>query len=282
MIIEDIQNRNMTSGKEASMSTLLQSQDHPSFESPFQIPHCRILGRTASRAEGPLPMHWTASGVLFDLRASSLSVDVEADYTDHAPWISLSLNGQDILRMPLQKGRHTLSLLQGLDPSQPHVVRILRESQAMPADPRCHVLLHGLSHDGALAPLSEPTRRIEFIGDSLTSAEGAWGCPADTEWLPVWFAGAKGYPQRIGDKLNADIRVISQSGWGICSGWDNDPNSRIPKYYRQVCGVTGSRDGGDTAYDFDSWKPNLVVCALGANDWNALRAESGFKDPLTR
>jgi hypothetical protein len=60
------------------------------------------------------------------------------------------------------------------------------------------VLLHGLACDGQLAPLPEPACRIEFIGDSLTSAEGAWGCPRDTEWLPLWFAGAKGYPQRIG------------------------------------------------------------------------------------
>jgi hypothetical protein len=278
---EHNQNRNATSARRQPMSTSQQPQGHPSFASPFQIPHCRILGRTDGRSEGPLPLHWTASGVLFNLRASSLLVDVEADYTDHAPWISLSLNGQDLLRMPLQKGRHTLSLLQGLDPAQSHVVRILRESQAMPGDPRCRVLLHGLACDGQLAPLPEPACRIEFIGDSLTSAEGAWGCPADTEWLPLWFAGAKGYPQRIGDRLNAEVRVISQSGWGVCSGWDNDPNSRIPKYYHQVCGVIGARDGGDAAYDFTSWKPNLVVCALGANDWNALRADQGFTDPAT-
>lgn len=250
-------------------------------QSLFQMDNLRILGRSGGKTDGPLPLHWTASGVAFDLRGSSLSLEVEADYTDHAPWLSLSLNGQDVLRMPLQKGRHTLTLLQGLDPEKPHHIRILRESQAMPDDPACRVLLHGLSHDGILAPLPEPDYRIEIIGDSLTSAEGGWGCPQDTEWLPIWFAGAKGYPQRIGDKLNADVRVLSQSGWGVCSGWDNNPESRIPKYYHQICGVTGSRDGGDAAYDFSTWKPNLVVCALGANDWNALRAENGFTDPVT-
>lgn len=248
---------------------------------PLQMEHLRILGRTDGRKEGPLPLHWTASGVAFDLRSSSLSMVVEADYTDHAPWLSLSLNGQDILRMPLQKGRQHLDLLQGLDPAQPHHIRILRESQAMPDDPACRVILHTLGHDGTLAPLPEPACRIEFIGDSLTSAEGAWGCVKDTEWLPIWFAGAKGYPQRVGDKLAADIRVISQSGWGICSGWDNNPNSRIPKYYHQVCGVTGERDGGDAPNDFTAWQPDLVACSLGANDLNAMMAESGFTDPAT-
>lgn len=249
--------------------------------SPFEMEHLRILGRTDGRAAGPLPLYWTCSGFELDLRGTTLEVELEADYEDLEPWIELSLNGQDILRMPVQKGLHRVSLLRGLDPEKPHRIRLLRESQPMPGDGRCRLLVHAIRHDGTLAPLPEPACRIEFIGDSLTSAEGAWGCPVDTEWRPHWFAGAKGYPQRTADRMGAELRVVSQSGWGVRSGWDNNPDSRIPKHYAQVCGVTGARDGGDAPYDFNAWKADLVVCALGANDWNALRAETGYTDPAT-
>ncbi len=241
----------------------------------------RLLGRTDTNAESPLMLYWTASGLEFDLRGSFLAMELESDYDALEPWISVSVNGHDVVRMPVEKGRRWLQLLNGLDPEKPHRLRILRESQPMGDDERCMLAIHALRHDGDLAPLPEPKCRIEFIGDSLTSAEGAYGSPVDTEWRPIWFAGSKGYPQLTADLLDGEAHVISQSGWGVRSAWDSNPAHNIPSRYDSICSVTHGKGGNAAEYDFHSWKPDIVVCALGANDMNALRSETGYTDPVS-
>ncbi len=249
--------------------------------SPLNLDNLRMLGRQDQCPNLPLKLYWTDSGLEFDLRGSTLDLEVEADYDSLEPWISVAVNGHDIIRMPVGKGRRWISLLSGLDPDQPHHIRLLRESQAMPGDPACMLAIHALRFDGRLAPLPEPKCRIEFIGDSLTSGEGAYGGTADTEWRPIWFAGSKGFPQLTADLLGGEARVISQSGWGVRSSWDNNPANVIPAYYGKVCGTVRGKGGNDAAYDFSTWKPDVIVCALGANDSNAIRSKNAFTDPVT-
>ena len=237
---------------------------------PFALKNLRLLGRAGDKR--PLHLYWTGSGLEMDLRARELWVELEADYADLEPWISLMVNGRLVLRQMLPKGRHWLPLLRGLDPDKPHHIYLLKESQAMPTDPDSGILVHALRFDGELAPLPEPACRLEFIGDSLTSAEGGMGGPEDSEWRPIWFAGALGYPWTAARLLGGEARVLSQSGWGTRSSWDNDPSCNLPAYYEQVCGVVpeGGLGGDHAAYDFASWKPDAVLCALGANDLGAM------------
>ncbi len=75
------------------------------------------------------------------------------------------------------------------------------------------------------------------------------------------------------DALGAEYRCLSQSGWGIVSGWDNDPRHVMLPYYTQVCGVArGERNaalGAQQPNDFEGWKPNAVIFNLGTNDCGA-------------
>jgi len=77
--------------------------------------------------------------------------------------------------------------------------------------------------------------------------------------------------------MNAEYRIISQSGWGVLTSWDNNPYANIPEYYEKVCGLlTGEKNKALGAYnenDFASWQPNIVVINLGTND------ESAFNNP---
>ncbi len=237
---------------------------------PLALANVRIHGRTL--AQSPLNLFWTGSGVEFDLRGSELSIEIEADFRDLEPWVCVLINDHLVYRVPLQKGVHTLPLFRGLNLDSPHNIKILRESQAMPEDALTCVKLHAISFDGELAQLPTPTSRLEFLGDSLSSGEGSMGGPADAEWRPIWFSASCNYTRLTAQMLGGESRALTQSGWGVRSSWDNDPKCNIPAYYEKICGVVpeGAKGACHLPNDFLAWKPDMVICALGSNDRNAM------------
>lgn len=246
--------------------------------SPLEHKNIRILGRSDGVA--PLQLFWTGSGVELDLRGSYLYATFEADFERLEPWICVLINGHMVLRRPLDRGTNEIQIFHGLNPENLHNIRILRESQPMPDDSRTCVKLHSLRFDGSLAPLPPSTCKIEFLGDSLSSAEGSLGGPLDQEWLPIWFSAHSGYAYLTACALGGEAHILTQSGWGVRSSWDNDPKCALPKYYEQVCGVlpAGHKGAGSSAYDFSSWKADAIVCALGTNDRGAINQPARF-DP---
>ena len=50
----------------------------------------------------------------------------------------------------------------------------------------------------------------------------------EQDWIPAFFSSVNNYAVMAADRLNADFRLVSQSGWGIVSGWDNNPHTLLP------------------------------------------------------
>lgn len=117
-------------------------------------------------------------------------------------------------------------------------------------------------------------KRIEFIGDSITSGEGLRGCVSQMEWIPSFFSASKTYASQIARKLNCEFSCVSQSGWGLRWSWDGKKECSIPPFYKEVCSVlngtnqkkTGTMDSYDFGRGFD-----YVVLNLGTNDNIALK-----------
>jgi hypothetical protein len=234
---------------------------------PVGLSNLRVLGRTSSEA---VHLYWTGSGVEFDFHGTELWVQLEVDWNWGRPWIAVLERDQLIIRQPLEQGQKWYLLFRGLDSAQSHHIKILRETQAWD-DPSTSITLTSIRHDGTLEPLPAPACRLEIIGDSYTSGEGSLGTPDDTEWLPIWFSATYNYARLAAQELNADYRILSQSGWGCTSSYDNNPNHVLPKYYEQICGVVDSGKGSNKdPNDFGAWSPDLILVVLGAND------EGGF------
>lgn len=257
-----------------------------SFVSPRQIPHLRILGRTAPGSDqSPLPLFWAGSGVEMNYMGGELWAQWETDYTNNEIWILVELNGAAILRMPLERGRTRHCLFRGLSPGVPRRVRIFKETQGVTDDPRHLLLLTGLGiKEGECLPLPTPSCRLEFIGDSLTSGEGTIGAVTETDWSTAFLSPYRSYARLAADALEGEFRLISQSGWGVLASWENDPHCAIPPIYDRVCGgMTDSRSlslGAGLPHDFDSWQPDAVMIHLGTNDDFALK-NPPYTDPVT-
>ncbi len=244
----------------------------------FNLPYFRPMGRcylpSAHRA-GALPLLWAGSGLELRFDGSELRLLVEADFSELEPWVAAELNDAPLLRMPLHRGTQEICLFRGMASGVPKRVRIFKETQPMSGDPSHRLWVRGAKWEGGgFLPIPEPACRLEFVGDSLTSGEGVTGAVEETDWVPALFSASQTWAKRTVDLLGADFRLISQSGWGVRSSWDNAPDCNLPAIYDRVCApARGSRNqemGAQLPHDFSSWQPDAIVINLGTNDAGAM------------
>ena len=127
----------------------------------------------------------------------------------------MELNGAWIARFPVQAGRSRVTLFRGMTPGVPKHVRVLKDVQAMHDDPDHFLLIEALAFEGGtFLPLPEPAYRLEFVGDSITSGEGAIGAVCEEDWVAPFFSAVNYYARMTADALQAEWRIVSQSGWG--------------------------------------------------------------------
>lgn len=248
------------------------------------IPQIRVLGRHVPNRE-PLTLFYTASGIECRFTGSELWLGLNADYHQVEPWVSVELNGAWISRFPVNKGESEICLFRGMTPGTQKHIRVLKDVQAMNDDPAHLLQITGLRYeDGEFLPLPEPKYRLEFLGDSITSGEGAIGAKQEQDWIGAFFSAENHYARITADAMNAEYRILSQSGWGLVSGWDNNPNHVVMPHYPLICGLaTGHRNaalGAGQPNDFDSWKPDAVIVNLGTNDCGAMR-NPAWQNPVT-
>ncbi len=236
-----------------------------------QVPNLKVHGRTASvDVTSPLPLFWTHSGIEVNCTGSELWVDVECGYDFHEMWVAGEVNRALMFRQMLMPGKNSICLFRSMIPGKVKNVRFYRELQAMSDNPEIFLKVTGLRTDGEFLPVSEKKYKFEFIGDSITSGEGSYGAREDTEWLAMYMSSSRTYVNMIERMMDADCRSISQGGWGVYTGWDNNRSHNIPRVYDRVCGLDPGPEneamGSFKPYDFTSWVPDAIIINLGTND----------------
>lgn len=248
-----------------------------------EIPYYKVHGRTFPGAN-PLPLFYTGSAIEFLVSGSEFRIELSADYTAYEPWITIEINGEMISRQMLQKGDQQVCAFRGMNPDITKSVRLTRELQGMRDDGNCSILITGADSDGTFSPVPQKKYLLEFIGDSITSGEGTYGAKVENDWLPVYMSYSKNYAKMISDALEADCHIISQGGWGVLSGWDNNPNCTLPSVYEKLCGLcsgpVNEKTGAFTSYDFSLRKADAIIVNLGTNDAGAFD-QPAWTDPVS-
>ncbi len=240
-----------------------------------------IYGRTG-KMTNPLPLFFNGSGVEIVVTGADLWIEIETDCDAHEPWVACEINDALMSRQMVLAGRHKICLFRNTNPEEEKKVKFYRELQAMSEDEYCKVLVRGFWLDGEFCDVPEHKYKIEFIGDSITSGEGSYGAISDTVWIAMYMSASVNYATYTAKKLDADYHLLSQGGWGVYCGWDNDVRHNIPSVYEKVCGLsTGKQNeelGAQDLYDFDAWQPDAIVVNLGTNDVSAFH-QPPFTDP---
>lgn len=237
-------------------------------------PSVHLLGRM-DETLSPVRLDWTGSGFRTILKGSSLYAWMETPCDAPAMWVSVCVNGYVCARFPVEKGKRRYPLVTGMQAENMHDITLLKETQAMPFSPEQSVLVYSLETDGELLAPPEAEMRIEFIGDSLTSAEGAVGPKGNDEWLSMWFTAALGYPNIACRDLGAEMRILSQSGYGLAWDWQADEKRNMADGYDRIVGVM-DREDCRKEYDFNSFKPHFICVRLLNNDATGIPK---FADP---
>jgi len=237
-----------------------------------EIENLKIHGRTAGELN-PLPLFCTGSGIELNVSGSELWIEVEAGYKEYEPWLGFWVNSIPVSRQMLNSERYWICVFRGMNAEKVKNIRIIREVQAMSGDPSSYLVIHSVKTDGEFHALEDKPYKIEFIGDSITSGEGIVGAKEEEDWISMWFSSTDNYTAYTANVLNADYRVISQSGWGVLTSCDNNRDCNIPQYYDKVCGLLkgdiNEKLGAFKENNFSAWQPDIVVVNLGTNDGSA-------------
>lgn len=217
-----------------------------------RCPPCRRCGCWGAVPTDPLTLFWTGSGIELLFTGSELWVELNADYDTMEPWVSVELDGAWISRFAVNPGTSRMCIFRGAAPGRAKHVRLLKDVQAMSEDPAHLLQVTAICHAGGeFLPLPAPRCRLEFIGDSITSGEGAIGAVCETDWISTFFSAENHYGRMTADALGARVpRSIGQRlGAGLRLG-QRPPLHTGPLLYPGVWPGSGEaqrRAGGAAA-----------------------------------
>ena len=257
-----------------------------------EIGNIRLSGRF-DRTKGPFYMDWSGSSIEFKLKGTFAQIELSCNHRGRDQWFVFEIDGKPSTRFRPSEGTAWYTILDSHSPDRQadltnacRHIRVIKDTQASYSEEGGTACCLRLRYDGSLLPL--PARKkIEFIGDSITSGEGALSplfseIGSDVsidEWCSFYYAW-NGFTARA---LDADWQVISQGGWGVKCGWDNNILTNIPSIYDKVCGIIRSpfaaARGADSTYDF-SFDPDVIIINLGTNDNSGFR-QPAWKHPVT-
>lgn len=232
----------------------------------------KLLGRTHMRDE-ILWCGYSASGVEFTVEGTTCVVNIKADnttsMTGHQARIAILVNGERVVDTLMDEAEKSFTVVSS-EEATTAVVRVVKLSEASDSI----IGITSVETDGTLTPTEAKARKIEFIGDSITCGYGVDGTLQDTYATDIEDV-TKTYAYLAAELLDADYSLVSQSGYGIISGYTGtgniNANQIIPKYYTTALGnslgkVNGKIQTKYVEWDFQSFVPDTVVINLGTND----------------
>jgi lysophospholipase L1-like esterase len=222
-------------------------------------PYFRYSGRI-DFSDAKVPRFW-AAGVYIEARFSGTFCEVEV--RDEVLWgtshnyIEVSIDGSEPIRIKLTDKINRITVADNLTEAE-HTISITKGTEALIG----YLEFIGLRCKKLLPVKKKSSRKIEFIGDSITS-----GMANYTKEIPcdsgVWYdqhSAWYSYGAITARELNAEYVITSESGIGLIHSCCNKKLT-MPEIYDNV-----SLSQDSIAWDFSRFQPDVVTVCLGQND----------------
>jgi mannan endo-1,4-beta-mannosidase len=225
--------------------------------------HVHVMGRHVKNQDSTLS--FAASGVQIHLRFEGTFLDVILDDEfrngDDYNWFSVSVNGRLPYSFRTIPGRKHYRLAGALNTGI-HTVELTKQTEGQNGINT----LRSIHTGKLLQPKTLPNRRIEYIGDSITSGFGADSTNircATGKWYDQ-HSTDKSYAVTVAKALDAQWMLSSISGAGMVRNWNSD-GPTVPMVYD---GAFIEYADSSSQWTFGSYQSDLIVIALGTNDFS--------------
>ena len=238
-------------------------QDKYRFEALKEAGAARLLGRTRF-VNDKMTVDWSGCGALMRVRTDGETMTVQYE-NNYGAYFSIEVDGketarehadgQGFIRIPLEAGEHTVSIIKDTEIS-------IRD--------KTFSYLNYVKFSGEF--LKAPVEKqffIEVIGDSIACGDGALGVfTPGVEYTLSEHSAKASFGYVAAELLGADVSMVTRGGIGLLKARD-EFNRRMIDIYEYVSPYYDR----ESYYDFSERFPNMVILELGANDWEFTAAE---------
>ena len=243
---------------------------------PADPKHAKLLGRYLFD-DGKLWLTSTCATVECDVNASYFAFELEGDPSAHkgddgsipgnvvryALYIDGSLQKVECM----DESRRTLVVVDQKEKRRctATLIKLTESSQSYIA-----VTAFTTDDDGSVTATIAKSRRVEYIGDSITCGYGVESKDENECFSTLTEDGTKAYAYLAAKETDADYCMASYSSFGVVSGWtdsgDLNDFSLVPRIYDKVCFSWNTQMFADRDWDFSLFKAQVIVFNLGTND----------------
>jgi len=236
----------------------------------------KIIGRAKYMDESLWVCH-TDSGIEFKINGKKAIISVSTDgiygsLNEQSP-AHIFVYGDNELVVDTLTTEDNMELSVEFDNAGEHTIRLMKISECQFGS----IYVNEIKTDSSIiTPTPSKSKKIEFIGDSITCAFGSLDNPGF--FLTTLEDGTKSYAYKVAQKFNADYSLFSFSSYGIYSGYQGEPvrvtDYLIPPIYEKLGRLNWNFDHPENttlamssvAWDPNEFEPDLIVVNLGTND----------------
>ncbi|KAK1548303.1 hypothetical protein Q3G72_032819 [Acer saccharum] len=229
----------------------------------------RFIGRVPADSN---TLSWSGSAV--ELSFTGTQGDLQFTTLDGNNYIGLSIDGGNITRTFVQA---SASIAFGPLAQANHVIRATKLNEGRLGE----VVFNGFSTDGQALLGNTTSRRIEFIGDSITAAYGIDGNAPCTNTAALEDA-TQSFATLAAAALSADASLIAVAGKGMVRNDTSDTSTTpvlMPNYWTRYIA-----NNANSVYSYPAEAaPQVVVITLGTNDYeytDGTVANTALRAPL--
>ena len=200
---------------------------------------------------------WSATTIKANFSGTGISANLVSTGDN---WYNVIVDGVTLAPVHLPAGTNgSITLASGLS-SGNHTLAFVRRTEAWVGD----VQFKGFTATGGqlLAPPAASSRRIEFVGDSITCGYGNEGPNQYQSFTTQNENAYLAYGPVTARALNADEFNICWSGKGVIRNYGGDTTDLMPSLYARILPYDTT-----TLWNPSGWIPQVVVINLGTNDF---------------
>ncbi|MFT3927887.1 MAG: SGNH/GDSL hydrolase family protein [Myxococcales bacterium] len=227
-------------------------------------PSLRYTGWFDHRDPKAVRFAWPGTQVELAFVGSGLRVQLTdtpiEDETRETDWLTLIVDGGPPRTLALSEGRRVYELAKGLPPG-PHRALLWKRSEAEVGVVTLHAFVVEGAPEASTRPPVARTRRLVFLGDSITAGYGNEGESESCHWSAGTENNYESYGAHAARELLADYLAAAWSGKGLTRNYDTREALTLPKLWTRAIPTEGG------ASHVDDGKADVVVVNLGTNDF---------------